>query len=308
MDVVTPLTPLDLKLIAIGVVTVGCLISGLLPVVCGLGTRHSSSLLMSAALCFGGGVLLATSVVHILPDVEKDFVKRDLSNWSQLIFCLGFLLIYFLDVVVQFITQPMRSRPHSPLLVDPPVVPSYGTIHGDDRVSIASRSSSASSQVMLIQSNDRRSNCSNFSLLLAFSIHSLLEGLVIGVEKTSNGVLVLLLAVCSHKLIVAFCLGAELSADGRPYRSTLLPLSIFILGSDLGIALGAFIKPDPMGVVSVAIPVLQGLAGGTLLYVVVSEILPRERSRFASSGASFTQFTAVCLGFSVMAVLTMFTA
>ncbi|KAF6211089.1 hypothetical protein GE061_014202 [Apolygus lucorum] len=303
--IVSPLTPLDLKLIAIGVVTVGCLFSGLLPVLCGLGSRHSSSLLMSAALCFGGGVLLATSVIHILPDVE-----RDLPEWSQLIFCLGFLLIYFLDVVVQFVTQPMRSRPHTPLLVDPPVIPSYGAIHGDDRVSIASRSSSSSSQLLPpVRLNDGRSNCSNFSLLMAFSIHSVLEGLVIGVEKTSNGVLVLLLAVCSHKLIVAFCLGAELDAStrGNSYRSILLPLSIFILGSDLGIALGAFIKPDPNGVVSIAIPILQGMAGGTLLYVVVSEILPRERSRFVTAGASFTQFVAVCLGFSVMAVLTVFT-
>ena len=60
---------------------------------------------MSAALCFGGGVLFATSVIHILPDVE-----RDLPSWSQLVFCLGFLLIYFLDVVVQFLTRPSPSN------------------------------------------------------------------------------------------------------------------------------------------------------------------------------------------------------
>ena len=37
---------------------------------------------------------------------------------------------------------------------------------------------------------------------------------------------------------------------------------------------------------NVAVPILQGLAGGTLLYVTVSEILPRERARWHKKSAT----------------------
>ena len=50
-------------------------------------------------------------------------------------------------------------------------------------------------------------------------------------------------------------------------------------------------------------PVLQGLAGGTLLYVTVSEVLPRERARWHRNVrrcAGIVQTCSVLFGFTVI--------
>lgn len=55
------------------------------------------------------------------------------------------------------------------------------------------------------------------------------------------------------------------------------------------------------------VAVLQAVAGGTLLYVTVCEILPREKSRWHMSDrryAGFLQCLAVVLGFGTMTLLT----
>lgn len=56
----------------------------------------------------------------------------------------------------------------------------------------------------------------------------------------------------------------------------------------------------------VVMPILQGLAGGTLLYVTVSEVLPREKARWHRSTrryAGILQFLFVIGGFVIIFLL-----
>ncbi|KAL1117793.1 hypothetical protein AAG570_004108 [Ranatra chinensis] len=140
-------------------------------------------------------------------------------------------------------------------------------------------------------------------MLVAFSVHSLLEGLVIGVQSTPTEVMLLVGAVSCHKLVVAFCLGAELSSDGRPLYSVIPPIFVYVLGSALGILAGMFLHlgTNPEG--NMVVPVFQAIAGGTLLYIVLSEILPRERSKSLPGYAPFVQFLLFIIGFVLMVLL-----
>jgi zinc transporter ZupT len=52
---------------------------------------------MSALLCFGAGVLLAVSMLHMLPEAHDG-----LPDLAELSFCIGFLLLYLIDEVVHF--------------------------------------------------------------------------------------------------------------------------------------------------------------------------------------------------------------
>lgn len=57
-------------------------------------------------------------------------------------------------------------------------------------------------------------------------------------------------------------------------------------------------------------PVLQGVAGGSLLYVTVSEVLPRERAKWHNNkrrAAGIAQFFSVTCGFIFMYVLDKYT-
>jgi hypothetical protein len=68
---------------------------GNLPVV--FPSQQGHPLLMSAFLCFGAGVLLAVSMLHMLPEAHNNL--RDLAELS---FCIGFLLLYFIDEIAYF--------------------------------------------------------------------------------------------------------------------------------------------------------------------------------------------------------------
>lgn len=58
-----------------------------------------------------------------------------------------------------------------------------------------------------------------------------------------------------------------------------------------------------------ALQVLQALAGGTLLYVTVCEVLPREKARWHLSNQRFAgigQCLSVIVGFTTMTLLSIF--
>uniref|UniRef100_A0A023F6D3 Putative fe2+/zn2+ regulated transporter n=1 Tax=Triatoma infestans TaxID=30076 RepID=A0A023F6D3_TRIIF len=280
----------DLKLIAIALISFGSYFFGVLPNILGLGTKYRNSVALSSVLSFGGGVLFATSIIHILPDIRKD-----LSEWSEVIFCLGYLLIYFVDVVVAMMNRQHQTERERLKSED---ISSYGTMEENASL-VNSQNQDQTDQV------SSKIQCLDFGLLFAFSVHSLLEGLVIGVESTRSGVLLLLIAVCSHKLLVAFCLGAELSKDGQPLYTILPALSVFVAGSSAGIGLGIVLQPGNAPGLTKVEPVLQGLAGGTLLYVVVTEIIPRERARKLPRFSGIVQYISLCSGFIFMSCLSL---
>lgn len=65
-------------------------------------------------------------------------------------------------------------------------------------------------------------------------------------------------AVLTHKLVVAFCLGAELASDGRSFASLNRCLMVYAVGSGIGIPFGIIIdRSRSSTTTSMTIPVLQ---------------------------------------------------
>lgn len=87
------------KLFAMLILSLGSYLVGILPVLFRLNRDSASSFLLSLLLCFGGGVLLSTSFLHILPES-----RTLLPDWADFIFCGGFFLLYFIDELVRLIT------------------------------------------------------------------------------------------------------------------------------------------------------------------------------------------------------------
>ena len=106
-------------------------------------------------------------------------------------------------------------------------------------------------------------------------------------------------AVATHKYVISFCVGLELCNS----RTRLLIYSaymiVFAVFSPIGIVIGILIT-NHAGTGStyyMVVAVLQAMAGGTIIYVVVFEILERERSKNVSGLA---QLCFVLLGFGVL--------
>ncbi|KAF4517172.1 hypothetical protein B566_EDAN005602 [Ephemera danica] len=91
-------------------------------------TRHGcqrsprSQLIISLLLCFGAGVLLATALTHMLPEVREHVSElvQDPEVWpplktiplTEILLALGFFLVYGLDELVHMV---LYRRQHSHL-------------------------------------------------------------------------------------------------------------------------------------------------------------------------------------------------
>ena len=120
--------------------------------------------------------------------------------------------------------------------------------------------------------------------------------------------MLLLAAVACHKYVMGFCLGLEIcSSSTSTLKSHIVSIIVFAMGSALGIAIGMTIIDLPDTWTESAMPILQALAGGTLLYVTVCEVMPREKARWhentSKKYAGMAQFVAVAIGFSLMVLI-----
>ncbi|XP_052891034.1 zinc transporter ZIP3 [Anopheles moucheti] len=344
---VDKITQNEAKLLAIVVLGFGSFLCGLLPIYISQRNRERYPGTLSFLLCFGAGVLLATAIVHMLPEI-----RGALGEFAEIVFCGGFFFMYAIDELMVFCgigahdhgegegaseqgqracsvgedsdaasTSSRRERRYGAneetksLLGQQENDPENMLTHRslDSAVGFVgnlSRRSSISGQPVQRQSTNAAEMqlTGVFGLLLALCMHSLLEGLAIGVQNSGPKVLLLLGAVSAHKFVVGFALGVELCTyNARQRCSHVLQVLTFSLGSVAGIGVGMGLDGLNETLTNLIMPILQGLAGGTLLYVTVSEVLPRERAkRFRHArGIGPIQFIAVALGFTLMSVLSL---
>lgn len=253
---------------------------------------------------------------------------------AEIVFCAGFLIVYLADELLHFccgeaiqhqhglndseyqpILQPHQPHSHS----------SYGTNAApkeEDRAETSCEehqhrhdAEDESINARICHTNHqepcRQTLAGIIGMLTALSIHALLEGLAIGIQDTTAKVMILFTAVISHKLVVSFCLGVELTASqGSKFKNHFLAIFVFSAGSVLGILIGMGLVDLNDVTDSKFLPVLQGIAGGTLLYVTLCEVLPREKARWHQSqsnkAAGLAQLLAFTAGFTVMTLMTLY--
>lgn len=131
-------------------------------------------------------------------------------------------------------------------------------------------------------------------IVLALSIHELFEGFAVGLESESSSVWLMFGAVSAHKLVIAFCIGMELVATGTTFLLSVIYVFTFAVVSPLGIGIGIAITGNEGNDTGVASVILQGLASGTLLYVVFFEVLQGGRK------SGLRQCLSVVFGYALM--------
>jgi len=142
----------------------------------------------------------------------------------------------------------------------------------------------------------------DFLTVLALSFHAVFEGLAVGLEDKVSNVWTLYIAVSLHKYVISFCVGLELfTKNQNPLLVNLSYILVYAVMSPIGIGIGiavtSLVTPDNAAYF-LAVGALQAIAGGTILYVVVFEVLQREKSKQKVPG--LMQFLCVTLGFTTM--------
>ncbi|EDV35309.1 uncharacterized protein Dana_GF11431 [Drosophila ananassae] len=323
------------KILAMVVLGLGSFGSGILPAFISERNRLRFPLFTSLLLCFGAGILLATALVHILPEVREQMN----SNFAEVAMCGGFFIIYFIDEFIHYFFGEAIHHDHSHSNPEPDAPRNrngYGAV-GERAPLLSSEqdltahhhdhhhdhdhphSSSGCDDAAVEDANARichtshtepcvQSMTGTLGLFVALSLHSAIEGLAIGVQNSSTKVLFLLGAVACHKFVMGFCLGLEFRSNPQTsFRAQLAGISVFAAGAVCGIALGMLIVDVPSGWSTKTLPIIQALAGGTLFYVTVCEVIPREKARWHTTPsrrwAGFAQFATVLAGFATMCII-----
>lgn len=143
-----------------------------------------------------------------------------------------------------------------------------------------------------------------FLVVVALSFHSVFEGLAIGIQQTQRDVWYLFTAVSIHACAILFCIGLELVTSGVRVINLMLYMVTLALVSPLGVAIGILVTvksstEDPAQ--DLAVAVLQGIAGGTILYITFFEVLDKEKRK--QTGCGVMRLAFILLGFSVMVAL-----
>ncbi|KAG7168211.1 protein zntD-like [Homarus americanus] len=276
-----------------------------------------SQAILSGCLCFGGGVLMATVFLHLLPETEENYeyamdagyMRRISYPIAQLILCSGFFFVYLMEELIHSFFDPdhQQSSTSGSGVLDGC---KNETFEGEDCCQRPTESDIQRHNVHTIPHHHHAGNMNNSTSVMeavvvvaALSFHSIMEGLAIGLEDNITDVWILFGGVSAHKFIIAFSISMELLEVGLTFWPFLASMITFSLASPIGGFIGCLVlslSTTETGA-SVLVPnVLQSIAGGTILYVTFCEVLERERTK--NTGGWLRLLTLV-LGFCVMAGL-----
>ncbi|KAL6113467.1 zinc transporter ZIP1 [Pungitius pungitius] len=254
---------------------------------------------LSLISCFAGGVFLAACFLDIIPDYLSD-IKAELDARSvetsfplaEFIMAAGFFMVLILERVVLNCREMRGTREErAPLVPDDRNGHGHGT--GPDL-----EGSGHHVHVDFQAHSPFRS----FMLFLSLSLHSVFEGLAIGLQNTDAKVLEICIAILVHKSIIVFSLSVKLVQSAVRPLWVAAYIGVFALMSPIGIAIGISVMEARLAAGALIQAVLEGLAAGTFVYITFLEILPHELN---SPGKQLLKVLFILLGFSVMAGLTL---
>jgi zinc transporter 1/2/3 len=140
----------------------------------------------------------------------------------------------------------------------------------------------------------------SYLLLLALSVHSIFEGIAIGVQSNLSSAIKLMLAVLVHKQVASLALGISFAKAQTEAKQALKMIVVFSGATPVGIALGMVLIMNSTGVVE---GVFGALACGTFVYIALSEIIVEE---FSITSYKVSKYFAYWVGIGIVCLLMAF--
>ncbi|KAM4889036.1 zinc transporter ZIP3 [Thomomys bottae] len=252
-----------------------------------------SKKVLSLCNTFGGGVFLATCFNALLPAVREK-LRQVLSlghistdyPLAETLMLLGFFLTVFVEQLV------LTFRRERPSFIDLETFNAGSDAGSDSEYESAGAGTGAGTRALFaeprthalahahgglrLQELARPGPLRLLGLVIALAAHSVFEGLTLGLQEEGERVVGLFVGVAVHETLVAVALGISMARSAVPLRDAAKLAAAVSATIPLGIALGLGIESARGVPGSVASALLQGLAGGTFLFVTFLEILAKE--------------------------------
>jgi len=247
--------------------------------------------------CFSGGVFMGACLLDLLPDVDEIF-KKVLCDLKaeygvevtfpvapcSVVFGFGLILIIEQAVLhfqeqVEVVREFREER--QPLMPSTPGHNHRGRRTGSVVQGVSDEvhhdGDGHTDHQHMNHGAFQHSSLRSILLLIALSFHSVFEGLAIGLQTDSREMLAIFMAVMMHKAVMAFSLGLNIAQSSLSVRAFVFSSITFSLSSPLGVAIGIGLSGLPPSISQqICNGVLQGIAGGTFLYITFFEVLPHE--------------------------------
>ncbi|XP_006101206.1 zinc transporter ZIP3 [Myotis yumanensis] len=248
---------------------------------------HRSKKILSLCNTFGGGVFLATCFNALLPAVREKLQKvLSLGHittdypLAETIVMLGFFMTVFLEQLI------LTFRKEKPSFIDLETFNAGSDAGSDSEYESPFMGAARGHAIYMephthshglnVQELSHSSPLRLLSLVFALSAHSIFEGLALGLLEEGEKVVSLFVGVAIHETLVAVALGINMARSSMPLREA-AKLAITVSAMiPLGISVGLGIESAQGVPSSVASVLLQGLVGGTFLFVTFFEILGKE--------------------------------
>lgn len=275
----------------------------------------------------GGGVLLYTALIHMLPEIRENYeaylnattlkvgylskpnveAKGDslVLPLVDLCACGGFFGIFFVEEIMHTLFPASHSHDS-----DNQELRSIGKYSRQlDDSELEQKQLKCSSQSVCSRITDA------FLLILAFSCHSIFDGISIGVQ-TGSRIWTVLIAILSHKLLISFILSVQIfeqSQDGSNQSNRKAARAI------LGFFMVLFSAMSPIGILVVLlmsssasangeeqlhIIILASISAGTIIYICFLEII--QKTKMKQNICGLVQWIALLLGFALMHLIASF--
>ncbi|GFR58698.1 zinc transporter ZIP1 [Elysia marginata] len=238
--------------------------------------------------CFAGGVFLATFLCHILAEGGEEFedykTKADIDMDFPLFnvfVATGFFIVAFIELIghkymtsedgniqeTQSAYAPLRAGANNA---------GYGATSGRDG-DVTEQAAHDNDEAHVGHSHvPKPDGFRAFLLLIALSFHTIFDGLAVGLQESDSEVWAVFAAITIHKSIISFCIGLEIFQSSRDkILQAVIWLVIFAIMSPVGIVAGIGVTSGSTNELARLLisSILQGIAGGTFMYVTFLEIL-----------------------------------
>jgi zinc transporter 1/2/3 len=125
--------------------------------------------------------------------------------------------------------------------------------------------------------------------MIALSVHSIFEGLALGLMKEIKPFINLMISILVHKFAEAMSISIAMQKSGFEFAKLWKFMALFSLATPLGVTIGLILSDAPplVGII------FTSLAGGSFLYVSCSELIVEE---FSLPGNRWIKLLAFLMG------------
>ena len=176
-----------------------------------------------------------------------------------------------------------------------------GHHHHHDDSEAHQHDSSAPNCCKDIKSMEKMSEVAAFALIIAVSLHAVVEGMGMGAQRNQSLVVSSFIGVGVHKGLEGFAVGANLLEANVTKKKFFMYSAVVCLASPLGALIGYLLTlGGQTGSPGLTGAVLGALAVGTFIQVATMEFLPRT---FAKPDHFVLKALALLIGFAAMSTM-----